>query len=553
MTIQKILTILSISLFIASGEKVVACTNLIVGRGASVDGSVIVSYNADSYGCYGIMQHFAAGKHPKGSMRKVFDWESDRFLGEIEEVEETYNVVGNINEHQLCIGETTFGGRTELVDTAGIIDYGSLIYIALQRCKTAREAIQTMTDLVNKYGYASEGETFTIADKQEVWIMEMIGKGPKEKGTVWVAVRVPDDCISGHANQSRIRKISQYDAENCLHSKDVISFARKQGYFKGKDADFDFAAAYCPPDFSGLRICEARVWSFFRDWADDMDKYEDFVSGYNLQAEPMPLYVKPRKKLSVQDVQQGMRNHFEGTKFSMTEDAGAGHYESPYRPRPLFWELDGKKYYNERPIATQQSSFTFVAQMRSNLPDAVGGVIWFGNDDANMVAYTPVYCCSTEAPACYTKKFGDDVTFSLKSAFWVENWVANMVYPKYWLMMPDLKKVRDELEKEYFENQNSVEQKAQQLLATSKTEAVKFLTDFSVKTADNMLERWIKLGEFLIVKYNDFVVKPEKDGHFERTREGLGAPVKSVGYPESTRRRIVKETGDRFLVPEAKK
>lgn len=546
---MKILKIVLLAAFSTFYLHTMACTNLIVGRNASVDGSVMVSYNADSYGCYGVMQHFAAGKHPKGSLRSIYDWESDKFRGKIEEAPETFNVVGNMNEYQVTIGETTFGGREELMDTTSLLDYGSLIYIALQRSRTAREAIHVMTSLAAQYGYASEGESFSIADSKEAWIMEMVGKGPGGKGALWVAVRIPDDCISGHANQSRIRQFLQYDKNDCLYSKDIISFARKKGYYKGKDEDFDFAATYCPLNFEGARICEARVWSFFRAWADGMDKYKDYVSGFHLDATPMPLFVKPSRKLSVHDVENAMRNHFEDTDFAMTEDAGAGAYASPYRPRPLIWQYEGKKYFNERPISTQQTSFTFVTQMRSFLPNPIGGIIWFGNDDANMVAFTPVYCCSTEAPACYTKKFGDDVTFSLKSAFWVCNWVANMVYPKYWLMFGDVEKVRNRLDSTYFSNQSAVEAKAQTLYAAKPEEAVQFLTNYSVETANAMMETWIKLGEFLIVKYNDMVVKPEKNGIFKRTPEGLGAPVKNVGYPETTNRRIVKETGTRFLEP----
>ena len=536
-------------LLFANNINTKACSNLIVGRNASTDGSVIVSYSADSYGCYGIMQHFSAGKHSKGTLRKIFNWETDKYVGDIEEATETYNVIGNINEHQVTIAETTFGGREELVDTTAFLDYGSLIYIALQRSKTARKAIDVMTELVKEYGYASEGESFTIADPKEAWIMEMVGKGPSVKGAVWVAVRIPDDCIAAHTNQSRIHRFMQYDKDNCLYAKDVVSFARKKGFFKGEDKDFDFANAYCPLNFSGARYCEARTWSFFNRWTSGMEKYFKYAAGLDLKAEPLPLFVKPEKKLSVQDVQASMRDQYEGTPLDMTKDAGTGTYISPYRPRPLEWSYNGKSYFNERPLGTQQSSFVFVAQMRSFLPNPIGGVIWFANDDSKTTPFTPVYCCATEAPACYTKKYGDDVTFSFKSAFWVCNWVSNMVYPRFSLMFDDVKKAQESLEGSYFSHQAEIENKAQKLYATNPKEAVDFLTNYSIETANNMLEHWIKLGEFLIVKYNDMVIKPETDGVFKRTPEGLGAPVKSLGYPDATKERIIKETGDKFLVP----
>ncbi len=540
--------IIAIALFVAYSTTW-ACTNFIVGKKASVDGSVIVSYSADSYGCYGVMQHFPAAKHKEGEMRKVFDWESNRYLGEIAEALETYNVVGNMNEHQLTIAETTFGGRMELVDTTGIIDYGSLIYITLQRAKTAREAIKTMTSLVAEYGYCSEGESFSICDPNEAWVLEMVGKGPGNKGALWVAVRIPDDCISGHANQSRIHKFMHYKKEDCMYAKDVVSFARKKGLYKGKDADFDFAATYCPLDFSGARACEARVWSFYNVWVDGMDKYLNYAMGLDLQAEPMALYYKPKAKLSVHDVQTAMRNQYEGTPMDMTNDPGMGTYLSPYRPRPLHWEYKGVKYFNERPVGTQQTSFTFVSQMRSYLPDCIGGILWFGHDDAKMVAYTPVYCCVTSVPDCYTKRYGDDVTFSFKSAFWVCNWVSNMVYPRYSLLFPDVEKKRDELEKRYFDKQKLIEETALKRYQTDKASAVRFLTRYSTVTADNMLREWNNLAKFLIVKYNDFVVKPEDKGIFLRTVEGLGARVNAVGFPDSTRARIVEQTGDRFRMP----
>ena len=528
-----------------------ACTNIIVGKKASVDGSVLVSYSADSYGCYGVMQHFAPGCHPQGSVRPVYDWETNAYKGTIPEAPVTYNVVGNMNEHQVTIAETTFGGREELVDTTGLLDYGSLIYIALQRSRTAREAIDVMTSLVEEYGYCSEGETFTLADPQEAWIMEMVGKGPGVKGAVWVAVRIPDDCVCAHANQSRIHRFMHYDKKECLFAKDVVSFARSKGLYKGKDKDFDFAATYCPIDFSGARACEARVWGFYRLCVDGMDRYFEYASGKDLTATPMDLFYRPNKQLSVQDVQAAMRDQYEGTPLDMTHDAGAGVYQSPYRPRPLFWEHEGKKYFNERPIGTQQSSFTFVAQMRASLPDAIGGVLWFANDDSKTSAYTPVYCCVDTIPACYTKTSGDDVSFSFKSAFWMCNWVANMVYPRFSLLYPDLEKRRTALEKSFFNQQQEVEAKALQLYGQDSKKAVAYLTDYSTAMADRMMEEWMQLAQFLIVKYNDNVVKPETDGVFLRTKDGLGAKVQSVGYPKATYERIIKETDDRFLVPAA--
>ena len=528
-----------------------ACTNIIVGKKASVDGSVLVSYSADSYGCYGVMQHFAPGCHPQGSVRPIYDWETNAYKGTIPEAPVTYNVVGNMNEHQVTIAETTFGGREELVDTTGLLDYGSLIYIALQRSRTAREAIDVMTSLVEEYGYCSEGETFTLADPQEAWIMEMVGKGPGVKGAVWVAVRIPDDCVCAHANQSRIHRFMHYDKKECLFAKDVVSFARSKGLYKGKDKDFDFAATYCPIDFSGARACEARVWGFYRLCVDGMDRYFEYASGKDLTATPMDLFYRPNKQLSVQDVQAAMRDQYEGTPLDMTHDAGAGVYQSPYRPRPLFWEHEGKKYFNERPIGTQQSSFTFVAQMRASLPDAIGGVLWFANDDSKTSAYTPVYCCVDTIPACYTKTSGDDVSFSFKSAFWMCNWVANMVYPRFSLLYPDLEKRRTALEKSFFNQQQEVEAKALQLYGQDSKKAVAYLTDYSTAMADRMMEEWMQLAQFLIVKYNDNVVKPETDGVFLRTKDGLGAKVQSVGYPKATYERIIKETDDRFLVPTA--
>lgn len=527
-----------------------ACTNFIVGKKASADGSVICSYNADDYGLFIGLCHYPAGKHEKGSVRKIYDWDTNVYHGQIPEAEVTYNVIGNINEYQVSIGETTFGGREELVDTTGILDYGSLIYIALQRSKTAREAIKVMTTLTDKYGYCSGGETFTICDPNEAWIMEMIGKGPGRMGTVWVAVRIPDDAICAHANQSRIRTFNQKDKKNVMFSKDCITFAREKGWFSGKDADFSFCEAYAYPDFSGRRFCEARVWSFFNHFSTDMERYLPYAEGKVKDAEPMPLWIKPNRKVSVQDIQECMRDHYEGTPFSLDKDPGQGVWNMPYRPTPLTYKVDGKEYFNERPTSTQQTAFSYVAQLRSWLPRQIGGVLWFGNDDGNMVAYTPVYCGNTSQPECYNTKDADAVTFSMKNAFWVCNWVSNMVYPRYSLMFGSLKSVRDSLETSYFSAQAEIERKAMVLYDENPSLAIDFLTDYSIDKAQQMIDRWRQLGTYLIVKYNDMAIKPDEDGRFIRTETGLGATVERPGFPENVAREIVKSSGDRYAVPE---
>jgi dipeptidase len=527
-----------------------ACTNFIVGKKASADGSVICSYNADDYGLFIGLCHYPAGKHEKGSLRKIYDWDTNVYHGQIPEAEVTYNVIGNINEYQVSIGETTFGGREELVDTTGILDYGSLIYIALQRSKTAREAIKVMTTLTDKYGYCSGGETFTICDPNEAWIMEMIGKGPGRKGTVWVAVRIPDDAICAHANQSRIRTFNQKDKKNVMFSKDCITFAREKGWFSGKDADFSFCEAYAYPDFSGRRFCEARVWSFFNHFSTDMERYLPYAEGKVKDAEPMPLWIKPNRKVSVQDIQECMRDHYEGTPFSLDKDPGQGVWNMPYRPTPLTYKVDGKEYFNERPTSTQQTAFSYVAQLRSWLPRQIGGVLWFGNDDGNMVAYTPIYCGNTSQPECYNTKGADAVTFSMKNAFWVCNWVSNMVYPRYSLMFGSLKSVRDSLETSYFSAQAEIERKAMVLYDENPSLAIDFLTDYSIDKAQQMIDRWRQLGTYLIVKYNDMAIKPDEDGRFIRTETGLGATVERPGFPENVAREIVKSSGDRYAVPE---
>lgn len=526
-----------------------ACTNFIVGKKASADGSVFISYSADSYGMSGFVAHFPAAVHAAGTMRDVYEWDSGRFLGRIPEAPVTYNVLGNINEHQVAIAETTFGGRPELVDTTGIIDYGSLIYIALQRSKTAREAIEVMTSLVAEYGYYSSGESFSIADPNEAWILEMVGKGGVEKGAVWVAIRIPDDCISAHANQARIRKFDMRDRENVLYSRDVVSFARKMGYYSGRDADFDFAAAYCPTDFGGLRWCDARAWSFFNMFADaDMSQYLAWASG-DATAEPMPLYFKPKAPLTLQDVQRGMRDHYEGTPFDITNDLGAGPYSMPYRPSPLSFEVDGKEYFNERPISTFQTAFTFVAQLRDYLPNAIGGVMWFGTDDANMVVYTPVYCSATAVPDCYAERYADPLVFSWKSSFWVFNWVSNMIYPKYSLVIDDMREVQSTLENSIYERSRAVEAEAAAVYASSPRYAQQMLTEFTCLAAEETLEAWKAFGEKVIVKYNDFVIKRENNGRLQRSSTGLAGGMTRPGYPEEYWREVVRQSGERYLVP----
>lgn len=527
------------------------CTNFIVGCKASVDGSVICTYNADDYGMFIGLAHYPAGLHPKGTMRPIYDWDTNEYYGEIPEAAETYNVIGNINEYQVTIGETTYGGRPEMVDTTGILDYGSLIYIALQRSRSAREAIKTMTTLANTYGYNSSGESFTICDAREAWIMEMMGKGPGSKGVVWVALRIPDNAICGHANQARIGKFDMKDKENVLYAKDVVKFAREKGWFTGKDEEFSWKMAYAAPDFGGRRACDARVWSFFRHFDKGFDRYLPWALGKDPNAEDMPLWIVPDHKVSVQEVQACMRDHYEGTPLAAdTLDMGGGIWQMPYRPTPLSFKVDGKTYFNERPTSTQQSAFSYVSQMRSWLPREVGGLFWFGNDDGNMVAYTPVYCGNTVQPECYNTPGADAVTFSDKNAFWVCNWVSNMVYPRYSQMFPDLKAVRDSLEQSYFAQQKEVEAKALALYATDKAGALKYLNDYSNQKAQEMLGEWKSLATWLIVKYNDMVEKPTLGRTFLRTKTGLGARVKRTGYPEQYARRLAKETGEKFVRPE---
>ena len=542
--------LLLLSAFLGLVDMANACTNFIVGKKASADGSVICTYNADDYGLFINLCHYPAGTHPKGTVRKIFNWDTNKYQGVIPEAPQTYNVIGNINEFQVSIAETTYGGREEMEDSAGILDYGSLIYLALQRSKTAREAIQVMTTLAQTYGYNSGGETFTICDPNEAWIMEMMGKGLGSKGVVWVALRVPDDAICAHANQSRITKFNMNDKANVLYSKDVVSFARSKGWFTGKDKDFSWRDTYAKPTFGGRRFCDARVWSFFNHFANDFDKYLPWALGKDKDAEDMPLWIIPNKKVSVQDVMACMRDHYENTPLALdSSSVGGGVWEMPYRPTPLRFKVDGKNYFNERPVSTQQTAFSYVAQLRSWLPREVGGVLWFGNDDGNMVAYTPIYCGNTTQPECYNTPGADAVTFSDKNAFWVCNWVSNMVYPRYNQMFPTLKEVRDSLENSYFANQLAIEKQAVALYNTDKAKAISLLNQYSNDKAQQMLHHWKDLAVRLIVKFNDMTVKPEKNGVFVRTPEGTGAAVKRPGFSNAFARKLVKETGDKYECP----
>ena len=553
---------LFIALFAACTSMGWACTNFLVGKDATIDGSTMVTYSADSYSLFGALYHYPAATHAEGAMRPVYDWDTGKYLGEIPEAAQTYNVVGNMNEHQLTIGETTYGGREELVDTTGLIDYGSLIYITLQRAKNAREAIRTMTDFVAQYGYCSSGESFSVADPQEIWILEMIGKGVGNKGAVWVARRIPDDCISAHANQARITTfpLEGKKSPNSLSSKhidrlqepqidivysdDVISFARKKGYFKGKDEEFSFSDTYNPLDYGGIRWCEARVWAFFNALNDSMAQYLDYINGKSLRR--MPLWVKPNQKITLETMRGRMRDHYEGTPLDMTVGAGSGPYATPFRPSPLTYEVDSVEYYHERPVATQQTGFTFVAQMRSWLPDAIGGILWFGVDDATGNLYVPMYCCLTKVPISFSEKNGSLLDFSWTSAFWVNNWVCNMAYTRYSDMIPEIKAEQKKWES-YFET--AAKQADSFAQSYDSTSMVQFLTDFSNAQAETAITAWKKLGERLMVKYLDGVTKPETNGVFDRDDYNNPKKIIRPGYNEDfNREEFVKPDPERFRV-----
>ncbi len=549
-----------------------ACTNFLITKGASTDGSTIISYSADAHVLFGELYYRPARTYPAGSMRFVDEWDTGRPMGKITQASQTYNVVGNMNEYQVTIGETTFGGREELSDSTAIIDYGSLIYIALERSKTAREAIKIMVELVAQYGYYSSGESFSIADPNEVWILEMISKGTNivtnkktktsanaNKGAVWVAVRIPDGYVSGHANQARIRQFTLENMTTSISSKnldkinepgieivyaaDVITFAREKKYFSGADKDFSFSDTYAPVDFGAARFCEIRVWSMFKDVNPDMQQYFDYVKGENL-SNRMPLYIKPSKKISVHDVMMFMRDHLEGTELDMTADLGAGPHHLPYRWRPMTWSYNGQNYCHERATATQQTGWSYVANMRSWLPREIGGILWFGVDDAASTVYSPMYCSMTRVPETFAEGNGDMFTFSPTSAHWVFNRVSNFEYLRYDAMHVDVQKVQTELEAKYIALTAAIDNGAKTLYEKDPKLAIEFLTDYSVNTGNSTVKRWQELSEYLLVKYMDGNIKKEKDGKFLDNGHGVMVSPIQPQLPEWWRKKIVEDTGN---------
>ena len=555
------LIVFSIFLFQTSHS----CTNLIVGKKASADGSVMCTYNCDGFGFAGSLFHTPGGRHTPGEPIAIHGWGPSHEGQYVEQVEYTMGVVGFMNERQVTIVESTFDGRLELQNRDGLLDYFSLMRLALQRSSTAREAIRCMAELMEKYGYNSTGESITVCDPNEAWIMEVVGKGPGRKGAVWVALRIPDDCISAHANLSRIRQfplekkkakkgerqsVSSRNLQfidspevECVYAADVVSFAREKGYFSGKDEEFSFRDAYCPIDFENVRYADARVWSFFRHHRSDMDPYLPYINVEFDKCNALPLWVKPEKPLTLKDLQQDMRDHFEGTPLDMSVDMSAGPWGMPIRPLPMHMKTsDGTDLFRERPIATQQSGFTMVCQMRSWLPDDVGGVTWFNCDDANMVAYVPLYCCLTQVPDPFRPENNQRNEFSFESAFWVNNWVANMVYPRYSMMIGDLRQAQRELEDYYIADQDSVLAAIAKLTPDDRRD---YLNKKSIDYASRMMQRWNSLAKYLIVKYNDQVVKRvDENGNFQRW--GYDTP----GYGQKFLDAIPAATGERYKLKE---
>ena len=557
-------------LFLAIGAFTTAsaCTNFLLTKSTTKDGSTMVTYSADSHVLYGELYHWPAGTWPAGTMLDVYDWDSGKFLGKIPQATQTYNVVGNMNEYQLAIGETTYGGRKELESQPGaIIDYGSLIYITLQRAKTAREAIAVMTDLVAKYGYASEGESFSISDPNEVWILEMIGKGEGEKGAVWVARMVPDGYVCAHANQARITTFplegrTSTSSDNMkrlynpdittIYSKDVISFAKQKGFYPqdGKNADFSFSDSYAPVDFSGARACEIRVWAFFNAINSDMAQYWEYAKGTGIKRDEkgyatnrMPLWVKPNRKVDVLEVMDFMRDHLEGTELDMSKDPGAGPYECPYRWRPMTFKVDDKEYVHERATATQQTGFTFVSQSRSWLPNEIGGILWFGVDDAASTVYFPMYTCSAKVPQAYAVGNGSMMEFTNKAAFWVFNQVTNFAYTRYNVIHPDIRKKQKALETQYQSFVQMVDAGAAGMLSQNRQAAVDFLTEFSCNTGNQLVDTWRDFYGYLFARYMDGNIKTAVPGE-------KNPKVEQPALPEWYLRTIIEKTGDKLRVTE---
>ena len=548
-----------------------ACTNFLVTKGASVRGSVMITYSADSHQLYGELYFWPSRDYPAGTMLDVYEWDTHRYMGKIKQVPHTYSVVGNMNEHQVAIGETTYGGINNMVDTTAIIDYGSLIYITLQRAANAREAIKVMSDLVSEYGYASSGESFSIADKNEAWIFEIIGKGPGNKGAVWVARRIPDGYVSGHANQARIQTfpiatgkknsiaITSRDFKRlldpmveCVYAYDVIDLARSKNLFSGKDPEFSFSDTYNPITFSGARFCEVRVWSFFKSVSNEMDQYFSYASGHDLSRR-MPLWIKPNRKISNYDMMSFMRDHLEGTPLDMRKDFGAGPFSSPYRWRPLEWKVtddpNAPEYCNERAVSTQQTGFVFIAECRSWLPDPVGGIFWFGVDDAATTVFNPIYCGITDVPQCFKVGNGDMLTYSPTSAFWLFNMVANFCYSRYDVMSADALKVQKQLESGYIAETARIDDAAITLFNQDEKQARKYLTDYSIKSSQNTFDQWKDLSEYLLVKYIDGNIKREKNGKFERNAWGNPVMPLQPGYSEAWKKAVIQETGSKLLMP----
>ena len=541
-----------------SSADALACTNMLVGKKASVNGSTMISYNADSHTLYGELYFTPAADHAPGAMRKVIEWDTNKPLGEIPQPAHTYRVVGNVNEWQVTIAESTWGGRHRLSDKNGIIDYGSLIYIALERSKTAREAIDVMTSLVSEYGYYSSGETFSIGDPNEIWVMDLVGKGTGNTGAVWVAQRIPDDCISAHANQARIhkfpqakkklnKKMNRYEVgDSCMFSADLIPFGRTLGY-EGSDADFDFAATFGDLDYSAFRGCDGRVWAFFNRYASGMERYFDFVDMVE-GAEVLPLYVKPDRLLSHRDIQDALGDHFEGTPWDMTKDVGGGPFHSPYRWRPMHFEVDGVTYTHERAIGTQQTGFSFVAEMRGWLPREVGAKTWFAADDAATAIFMPIYNNILEAPLCLRVGNGDMLTFSWTSAFWMTNWVANQCYSRYEDMKVDVDRVRNEIMDRWDAETDSIDAQAVALLKNSTSDVTAFLNEYTARESNDATEAYKELGIYLLVKYLDGNIKQEKDGEFARTPYGIADHPQQPKYSEEFYRAIVNQIGDKIKV-----